>query len=913
MTMALGLGLGLPFAGAAASAVGIVTAAAVLGDIDIAITNPSTMTVSMQTNGSAIRLTTAGVVNISAIDATKITMTVTDRGWNTDGSVNTARSRTIGCRGAIFGPYNETGKYQPNLGEFYLKMDDFIFNQDATWKTTVVSINLAAGWIPGALAETVTSVTRLDSLAYFIFPFKSPTSPWQNVVSGGTLTVQYSVAHAYPFNMSPIACVEAWAVDASANVGPVARSSTFARSASTPNDATLKGFPVPTYSVDVPITGLVDGRGGVRATFKPWIGPSVDTWGNTYCEAYPTYNTATELPFSIDAASNHAPMYGMVLCIAGDTPAALTRRITNNTNVATVDDSGICPTRAGAIASGVFYDNLQTFLTAVQRFNNSGSNRTILSNDGLSTQSTKRATAHNDISGATAVCAAVSGSVKGADAGAYSLFADCSGFASGLTGCEITSYDGLPHDNVRWRGVHSDGTALAFTARLLPKRVRLRGITSDSTGVASAANNVVFNQGGSAGAPTTLLAEANAAYVCRHDCVIYNVDPGSVSAGTSISHFQSGYTWDFRVEETDIPSGTAFMSSSAAYSGKASAIGCSFGTSAAVNLSSGIAPCTLGNKFKNFSFAGSGPSTAKPAPYGQMFSHNKVEHSLTTLNVQLLSLGSGIYNSTFPMRGGMGIIKSLFYASGTTFGTSGLAIHGDGSRHEIDGLIVDGITVAFPNAAASAGGRANIGYQEAGFIRINKRILWRASVVRNYNVKGDVMVAPETVATSNFGDGAFGSTSAYFKGDVVTSGGNDYQALQDIPANSGILITNTDYWFASGVTSATSYGARPLRQGNGDFRDHVGCFGNVAVETSSGTVPDVSSWYGHYWGADEAYAATWGTAGDNLFTSPSTGDFTAKAAGPLKSRVPTGKAQVPFDLAGTALVNDGTDSAGALQ
>lgn len=893
---------------------GLITGVTVLGDTTINITNPSALAVPMQTNGTAIKINTSGTAAVASVDVTKILINCVERGWNTDGSVNTARARTIGVRGALLGPYNELSAYQPVLGEFYLKTDGFIFNQDATWKTVVNSITFQAGWLPGAAAETVYSVTRQDSLAYLPIPIKIPTHPFQNIQSGDSIVVEYGVGPDMPVNMSPLACVEAWAVDNTSAAGTVVRQSSFVRSPNTPNDATNRGNPCPSYALTVSPAGLAAGRCGVRATFKPWYGPSVDQFTHPYAETYPTYNLPVELPFYYDPVGNYASLYGCICNIEGASMPGLTSRITNNTSTTTASTAGLCFTKAGAIASGVFYDNLQTFYAAVHHFNNSGSNLTILSNDGLSTQSTKRTTTHADSDGGIAVCIAVPSSIAGADLGAYALTADCSGFVTNTVGVEIQSYDNLPHDTVRWRGIKSDGSTLAFTSRRVPLRIRLRGIRYDSTGVTvTASNNIVLSHGSAAGAPTTKLSEAAAAYVVRIDCDGANPDPAVLAIGTSILQFQSGYRWDIRYAETNVQTAQSIMSSANVYSGLVASIGCSYAGVNTTLLFAGLAPCSMGTKFIEIGVTQSGLANIKPLVTGYLVDHCDISSSKTSITQSLFGWGGGGYGAAMPIVGGAAIVQTLVYHSGTTNSGSLVGLYADGSRLECDNLIIDGCTFAAPNGT-SAGSRLNIGYNESGYIRINKRISIRSTVARQWNTKSGPFTASETPVTANFSDGAHSTSLAYNKGAVVTSGGLAYQALVNIPASSGIVVTDTDYWYASGIGTGVAYGSKPLREGNNDLKCSVNCFGNVTCETAnSDPSPSAAAWYGIYWDTSSIYNATYGALGSNFWTSPGTGDLSPKTGGPLKNRVPTGKAGSPFDLHGNALLNDNTDSAGCLQ
>lgn len=110
----------------------IVTGVTVLGDMDVPITSPSSMNVPMQTNGTTLLIETSGSAAHGDLDVSKITLSVQDRGHNTSGD-QVFRTRTIVLRGKLYKPYGEdTTVYQPSLGDFYVKLGDYIFNEDAT-------------------------------------------------------------------------------------------------------------------------------------------------------------------------------------------------------------------------------------------------------------------------------------------------------------------------------------------------------------------------------------------------------------------------------------------------------------------------------------------------------------------------------------------------------------------------------------------------------------------------------------------------------------------------------------------------------------------------------------------------------------------------------------------------------------
>jgi len=864
---------------------GIVTGVTVLGDISISITSPSAMSVPMQTNGSTLLIETSGSDVYSSLDLTKMTLSVIDLGHDVNGD-QVAQTRTVNVACHLFGPYNEAVVYQPVTGQFYVKLDDYIFNQDASWKTTILSVNFASGWLGVESAAIFTAVTRSDSLAYFPFPIRDVTPPWRRVASGETCDFEVAVVHDYARDKSMVACVEGWVVDSASTVGTVYRQSSFARSASTPNDATLKGHPVPTYAISASCSGLVAGRAERRWRVKPWIGPPVES--ADYGTAWPTLNPCIGMPFCYDTNGSWAPLYGILSNEQATPPGGKTLIATDV--AVPVDVTGLSLSIAGALASGKVYADVGTLAKAVQTVNNSGSAVTIA--DG----SYQRTTIHNDIAGGVAVCSAISGSALGSNTGAYSWWQDMSSTATyppGLCAFEIRSETGLTSDDVRFRGEHSDGSTLTLTSRKMPSRIRLRGLTLDSGGITTAANNTPMQGGESA---TTAKTEAAAITNELVDCRGIGTD--SVSPSVPVL-YQPGFRWDIRTHFNE-PRGMILAPSAVTYNTGLHAIGSYYENSGTTLVGSEMT-CMLGVKLKNVRMDDQTASN-RPPQKGRIFFNVESYISITTVTAPTLTSCGAKY----PGRGGEGWVNIHHYGDSVSSNFS-LGFTADTKRYEIDNLIVYHLGSAWKSASSrTTTGRFNVGYNEVGVIRINKRIKVSYIATGSYNVKGDTMSDPETATSQGTAHPGTGVV-AYYKGDIATNGGNGYQAIQDVPI--GILISNTAYWVSTGVV-ATVYGFQPLRQGNGDFRDHVGCEGNVASETATGgTTPSATSWIGRFWQPSEKPNATW----TNYYNDTATNDFTPKAGGELVSRVPAGKAVTPIDLVGTPLLNDGTDAAGPLQ
>lgn len=941
------------------AAVGFVTEVEVMSDFDIAITSPSAMTVAMQANGAVLRIKTAGTALYTAVDPSKIRAYVEDEGWATDGTQMT-RSRVINMRDHFWKPYNEhTAAYQPVAGEFYLHADDLFFNQDATWKTTIVELEFDAGWVTGATAETFTggAATRSDSLAYPPAPMRILTEPWQRISNGGNLLVEVGIIHAYGQNNSMIACAEAWLVDSLAATGTVDRTSAFVRSLHTPNDATLKGYPVPTYQLAPSAAGLAGGKVYAKYRVKPWIGPAVES--DAYGDDFPTANSPKALPACHDTDASHVPLFAVLSNEQASAPAGKTL-IATNTNVATVDITGVSTTLAGAQASNKVYADLGTLATAIRRVNRSASAVTIADpTTGAASYSYQRPTLHDDLSGGVAVCPAVTGSTYGADANAYSMWQSLSSQANyppGLTSFEIRSQTGLPTEGVRWRGQHSDGSNLTFTSRAVPSRVRLRGLTLDSTGITVANQNVVFT-----GTESSASAKTESTAICSVmiDCV--TKCSTTASAGISVPYYQRGLAWDYRSEDNNATSGTQYNQSVGIYTaGLVVSVGSYYGQDGSSISRTIDAPCLMGVKLRNVILDGPAETgRVRPRYKGRMFFNLEEQLTVTTLSVALSS------TVNYPIVGGEGYCNVHVWAPNFTSASPPVGFSNDGVKFEADALIVYHVGAVARQASDTSSLRINIGYQDQGYLRMNKRVFYNFSASRAFNTKTAAFNAPELPYT---GTSAVHSTAtAYSKGAVVaqyrqwatsqavtvgqvwynatndntytctTAGTTNatgtgpsgtgtgitdgtavwayhgssvafgYQAKQAVPA--GTALTDAAYWYQGGLQDAP-FLQQPLRQGNSDFLYMTRCIGNVAAISSNASVPGTgNSWAGIKWDATSEFGATWA----NYYNNAAGDDYTPKPGGELVNRIPAGRAVAPFDLVGKPIPNDGTGATGPLQ
>jgi hypothetical protein len=155
---------------------------------------------------------------------------------------------------------------------------------------------------------------------------------------------------------------------------------------------------------------------------------------------------------------------------------------------------------------------------------------------------------------------------------------------------------------------------------------------------------------------------------------------------------------------------------------------------------------------------------------------------------------------------------------------------------------------------STAGGRANICYQDTGVSRVAKDIILRYSALVQKNTKADLFPTENGARTGSF---------AYRWG------------TDNIGVVSGDTSANP-----SPIYNHSSWLGEVLWLG---CQDDIG-YSNMYVNDLSLT------------GNDSSYTG---------------GNYTPKSA--LLNRVPSGLAVAPFDLVGTAIPNNGTGAAGALQ
>jgi hypothetical protein len=892
MTLSLKLGLPGSQRGGSSGAAGLsfVTSMTVLGDITVNNTTAGASSVTMPFNGWALRIAT-NLGAVSSCTPASCVLTVTDYGWATDGS-QTSWTRTITghARPRKTSPDGtHTTDEDQAVGVVEITLDQQLYNSAITdvssrvYKTAITDITFAAGFINGSSvagslsAAQLAAITRSDSKDYANPIWKNVSYP-NFLMSASTYTVEWSAAHEWAQQGQQLACLEAWA-RVSGTDGTIARASSMTESAYTAAGDVPRGT-LPTafgaakmhhavYSTTISGAGLADGlQGSIRSTAKPWIGPAVNSYDTGVGDTggY-SFNLMADMPFIKDVSTGK--YFEIHTWVNQDGTGLL------GTNPAGVSTGTSDP---GAALS---YQTILQAELAIEAYY----------------QALTGGKAHSDMDCGVIHLRAVAGSVALADeTTAYSHY----------TGTGFTYTFGTVLSHIRIEGPSSgptlgcrisykkfDGTALTNANRTIGStKVHYKNITFDATGAAGANGFCIL--------PRILNSNsigtgADTAYTILEDCDVYgnNVD-AAVANGNVVWAYRT------RFNNTGTPFGFANVT------GQAVSIGCSY-YGVATPDQSHVAACYSANKGPNGPSAKtSGPTCKAPMMFNSYWEGNGDVNGITFHGVDgipQISLGLAFIGC---------IVKNWGY------GSRSMWLGADVTKAPYKNVIWQHHSL--PGQGAGTGPRVNMVYNSWGFVAVVKEISMKFSALAHSATK-ESYFAGEALS----GGATHNSSNTYYQGDYVfTSGtittGPVYQAIRDVPA--GILISDTTYWYSAGTWGAAITNAQPRRSGNRRWRLQANCLGNVnggSVQgTGDDTVPDYDSWLsearcpgsGTDWGA--ATIANYFVDDDTTLTV-GLGGYRPNLAGPLMNKVPVGKTVMPFDMLGTARLNDGTGAAGALE
>lgn len=272
----------------------------------------------VDTNGWAM-LAQVPFASGATFDPSKIVVTVTDPGFNTDG---TAATRTRIIRGTVLirrQMPNNTQRLAANNGgtyEAYFGLDDLIYQG-----STIVSIVAEAGYCGAAQAGDVAGKINASTRPYY-----APQLAWLNLqherATGSTFPVELVAYHRHGMNAQQVACIEftAWDAQGTPNASPMVRCSQPTLSA-----IQTKGQIVEAWKASLALANLTQGDiCQVNAVVKPWIGTAYDLAANEV--AWPTANPHTRLRFKNDKTGAYGGVEAWVL--TGATGGAVGSRTT---------------------------------------------------------------------------------------------------------------------------------------------------------------------------------------------------------------------------------------------------------------------------------------------------------------------------------------------------------------------------------------------------------------------------------------------------------------------------------------------------------------------------------------------------------------------------------------------------------
>lgn len=887
---------------------GIVSSITALGaSYVVPITSPITANepVGQSTNGGILRIVTSLSATTIA-DISKIQVRVTDNGFDTSGNATTV-SRTLTVLGHYLKTYNNETVTMPGVaGQFDVVLSDWLYNQDSTNKTTIVGVDFTAGWCTGGLTETVSTVTRQDSLAYPTIIVRPHFLPYEVVTAaGGNTATEWYVFHRLARNAAPVPFFRCRAL-VNGTYGPWTSANSETRSALTPSSGrNPSGYAAPVYACAGDVTGLAHATNSQAGYWQyeayPWIGPALISANlptpTSIAAGGGTTAQADQLGYSSSGA-DYNPLQmsiGVPFVMDATTPCC-----TPAVAWVTYDGSGTA-TGATKVKNNDFTDpgttaaeNFATFATAAA---------------GIKAYNAARGSgAHSDLVGGVIMLRSVAGSAEGAVAGGYSIgtaWSNQTTYACGIGRVEIRAVGSVPDPTIRIQGSTAAGGAISATNHDAAQRILFRGVTFDGIAGVAAGNggaaNCCVGAGATVGASTTRQAESTAASHMFLDC--RSVE----SVGSANPMFrQCGYMYFIRHDHNDAASAQSIGQFTNQFAGLVAAIGCKF-TNPTVSAQPQLMTASL---FNTTAVAGIGVVSARgaynqPRPNNIAYVNSRVNYTTNGSKGIVLDNGASIDGVS---------IRGVFLLRTTTTTSPdpiGWSIFGDNISYDATNVNLVGCGGDHEGSNVNAN-RINIGYNDAGWNPAKRDIIDSYNAFDCYAIK-TTWFNNTTFSANNLGT-VWAAGRIYLRGDIVNDGTNGFQALQDV-ANGVTLPGATDAnWYVSGVAKATVFGPQPGRVGNEAHTWHIGKRGTVGVTNAAGeTAPGFQSYFGKVWQPGGQLNTNYA----NWYTTRSSGTGVAgdyrPAAGtsPLLSRIPSGMAYGLFDMLGAAIPNDGTGPAGA--
>lgn len=279
-----------------------------LKSITIADATPLDIASSIGPNGSgwvAICVLKGITSLVGTLDATKLTLTVSDPGYDTAGN-STTLSRTITGQVALRRQYpNGASRLISTDGTdltIYVSLDDWIYSG-----TTIVSASLASGFYTGSVAGPAGTKINSSATAY-----QKPLIGWMNIqeerATGATHPVELVAFHRHARAGQQVACVKFNVTDGSNSSAEV--------TASTPTLSSLitQGNIPEVWAGTVDMTGMTQAAMcSVNAKVYPWIGDATAVLDlSSDGVAWPTSLPRTRLRVFCDRTGGYGGAYAYV-------------------------------------------------------------------------------------------------------------------------------------------------------------------------------------------------------------------------------------------------------------------------------------------------------------------------------------------------------------------------------------------------------------------------------------------------------------------------------------------------------------------------------------------------------------------------------------------------------------------------
>ncbi|MBA2920040.1 hypothetical protein GON01_08235 [Sphingomonas sp. MAH-20] len=210
---------------------------------------------------------------VSAFDPKKISLTVTDPGFDTAGNA-TVVTRTITGTEIVRKQYPNQGQRLNSApgGIGTPRTVYFALSEEVFAGSTITAANAAAGYYGGAAAGSIAGIVNSSSLAYPV-PLFAWLQPQHERATGASFAVEAACYHRHAMNGQQVACIEFYGRDAAGgNLTAVQRASLPALSA-----FQTAGPIVEAWKATIPLATLPQGDlCQAIAVVKPWIGPAFD-------------------------------------------------------------------------------------------------------------------------------------------------------------------------------------------------------------------------------------------------------------------------------------------------------------------------------------------------------------------------------------------------------------------------------------------------------------------------------------------------------------------------------------------------------------------------------------------------------------------------------------------------------------